>query len=164
MAAGDTLFFATVSNVETAALHAGSPTFGKRNSIPIVKFADGINGEVHFGFNMPNNYDGGKAVVTLGWMPATVTTGDSIWNFYLSRIADDTDDLDAPSYKSLQITATAPSGTGKVAYSTANLSLSILDGVVGGEYMRVRLQRLGAEGDVTLSDEAQFVFVELRER
>lgn len=166
MGVGDTLAFGWVGNIET--LNASSfgvvETLKTRNSIPIAVFPDAVNRAIGFGFQMPNHYDGGKAVATIGWMAATATTGDVDWILRIARIEDDADDLDSPTYRSVDIIGTAAGGAGRVAYSTKELITGIIgDRIAAGEYYRVIVQRAGLAGGDTMTDDAQFVFFAMRE-
>jgi len=165
MASGDTLCVFTALNNEPPA--ANFATLDTRNAIPVLDFDDSTNETAEFGSFMPRNYDGGGLTVTLGWMATdtTVTPHNCIWDAAFKSVTNDEDDLDSKAYAAVNsVTDQEASASGEVSYCTITFTDGAdMDSVAKGEYFRFKVTRDAANGSDNLTDDAELVFVEIKE-
>jgi len=116
---------------------------------------------------MPRSYRGGGVTVTIGWMATdtTVTPHNVVWNAAFKSVTDDADDLDTKAYAAVNaVTDAEASASGEVAYAEiAFTDGADMDSVAAGEYFRLKITRDADNGSDTLTDDAELVFVEIRE-
>ena len=165
MASGDTLcYFNALNNEPPAANYA---TLDTRNSIYVLDFNADADEFAEFGGFMPRHYDGGGVTVTLGWMATdtTVTPHNVVWNVAFKSVTNDADDLDSKAFAaSNSVTDEEASASGEVAYATITFTDGAdMDSVVAGEYFRLQISRDADNVSDTLTDDAELVFVEIKE-
>lgn len=166
MASGDTLVvFTALHNEPPAANYA---TLDTRNNIPVLDFNDGTDETAEFGGVMPRHYSATTGVtVTLGWMATdtTVTPHNCIWDVAFKSVTDDADDLDSKAYAAVNsVTDAEASASGEVAYATITFTDGAdMDSVAAGEYFRLKVTRDADNGSDTLTDDAELVFVEVKD-
>lgn len=165
MASGQTLIvFIPQCNEPPASNFA---TLDTRNSIPVLDFDADTDESAEFGGFMPRHYDGGGVTVTIGWMATdtTVTPHNVVWNAAFKSVSDDADDLDSKAFAAVNATTDAEaSASGEVAYTTiAFTDGADMDSVAAGEYFRLQITRDANNGSDTLTNDAELVFVEVRE-
>lgn len=165
MASGDTLVSFTALNNEPPA--SNYATLDTRNSIPVLDFNDSTDETAEFGAVMPRNYAGGGVTVTLGWMATdtTVTPHNVVWNAAFKSVSDDADDLDTKAFAAVNAATDAEaSASGEVAYTTITFTDGEdMDSVAAGEYFRLKVTRDADNGSDTLTDDAELLFVEIKE-
>lgn len=165
MASGDTLVIFTALNNEPPV--ANFATLDTRNSIPVLDFNADADESAEFGSFMPRNYDGGGITVTLGWMATdtTVTPHNCIWDVAFKSVSDDADDLDSKAYAAVNsVTDAEASASGEVAYAVVTFTDGAdMDSVAAGEYFRLKVTRDADNGSDTLTDDAELLFVEIKE-
>ena len=165
MASGDTLCYFNALNNEPPA--SSFATLDTRNSIPVLDFDAGTDESAEFGGLMPRHYAGGGVTVTLGWMATdtTVTPHNVVWNAAFKSVSDDADDLDSKAFAAANTTTDAEaSASGEVAYTTITFTDGAdMDSVAAGEYFRLQITRDADNGSDTLTDDAELVFVEIKE-
>ena len=156
--------FTALNNEPPAANYA---TLDTRNSIPVLDFDDTTDETAEFGGVMPRHYGGGGVTVTIGWMATdtTVTPHNCIWDAAFKSVSDDADDLDSKSYAAVNsVTDAEASASGEVAYATITFTDGAdMDSVAAGEYFRLKVTRDADNGSDTLTDDAELVFVEIKE-
>lgn len=168
MASGDSLVVFTALAGEPPS--SNYATLDTRNGVPVLDFDDTTAESIVFSAVMPRNYAGGGVTVTLGWMATdtTVTPQAVSWNAYFMSVTDDADDLDTKAFA-------AANNSGSVNEATASGELSYdaitftdgadMDSVAAGEYFRLKIERdaAGATATDSLTNDAELVFVEIKE-
>jgi len=161
---GPSITFTALSNEPPAANFA---TLDTRNSIPVLDFDADADESAEFSGVMPRSYGGGGVTVTIGWMATdtTVTPHNVVWNAAFKSVTDDADDLDTKAYAAVNtVTDAEASASGEVAYSVITFTDGAdMDSVAAGEYFRLIITRDADNGADTLTDDAELVFVEIRE-
>lgn len=165
MASGDTLaVFTALNNEPPSTLPA---QFDVRNGIPVLDFDADTDETAEFGGFMPRNYAGGGVTVTLGWMATdtTVTPHNCIWDVAFKSVTNDADDLDSKAYAAVNsVTDAEASASGEVAYATIGFTDGAdMDSVTAGEYFRLKVGRDADNGSDTLTDDAELLFIEIKE-
>jgi hypothetical protein len=161
MAVGETLFtFTAYHNQPAPAAGCG---FGSRNGTPVLTFDQTTQEAAIFGAIMPQHYAGGGVAVFLHWAGAS-STGTVGWDVALERIGDNQQDIDGDSFATAAAIApvAAPTTVGNVDIGTVSFGGGApMDGILAGEYFRVRVRRDVAAD--TLNNDAHLLAVELRE-
>ena len=165
MASGDTLCYFNALNNEPPA--SSFATLDTRNSIWVLDFDADADESAEFGGFMPRHYDGSGITVTIGWMATdtTVTPHNVVWNAAFKSVSDDADDLDSKAFAAANTATDAEaSASGEVAYTTITFTDGAdMDSVAAGEYFRLRITRDADNGSDTLTDDAELLFVEIKE-
>jgi hypothetical protein len=116
---------------------------------------------------MPRNYAGGGVTVTIGWMATdtTVTPHNVVWDVAFKSVTNDADDLDTKAFAAVNsVTDQEASASGEVAYAAITFTNGAdMDSVAAGEYFRLRVTRDANNGSDSLTDDAELVFVEIKE-
>jgi hypothetical protein len=165
MASGDTLcYFNALNNEPPSSNYA---TLDTRNGIFVLDFDADADEYAEFGGFMPRHYDGGGVTVVIGWMATDVivTPHNIVWNAAFKSVSDDADDLDVKAFAAANTATDAEaSASGEVAYTTITFTDGAdMDSVAAGEYFRLQIMRDADNGSDTLTDDAELVFVEIRE-
>ena len=165
MASGDTLaVFTPLHNEPPAASFA---TLDTRNSIPVLDFNDSADESAIFRGLMPRHYAGGGVTVTIGWMATdtTVTPHNCIWLAAFKSCSDDADDLDTKAFDDANtVTDAEASASGEVAYAVITFTDGDdMDSVAAGEVFWLQITRDADNESDTLTDDAELVFVEIKE-
>lgn len=163
MASGDVLHrFQASDGIPPTASFA---PLSRRNNHFVANFDAAATESLDFADALDRRYAGGGVTIVVGWMAASATTGNVVWETKFERHQDDTDDLDADSFGTAKTaTATTSSASGELKYtSIAHANGAELDSLAIGEDFRLRLSRLGANGSDTMAGDAQVKSVEIRE-
>ena len=165
IASGDTLCFFNALNNEPPA--SNFATLDTRNAIPVLDFDPDTDESAEFGGFMPRHYDAGGVTLTIGWMATdtTVTPHNVIWNAAFKSVTNDADDLDSKAFAAVNtVTDEEASASGEVSYCTiAFADGADMDSVAAGEYFRLQIIRDADNGSDNLTDDAELVFVEIKE-
>ncbi len=163
MASGDTLVVFFPRDAEPPSSNSAIPDV--RNGVDVLDFDAAADENVEFGGFMPRHYGGGGVTVTIGWMSTAQTTGNVVWDFHFKSVSDDADDLDSKAFAAANsVTATTANLAGEVAYDTITFTDGAdMDSVAPGEYFRAKINRDADNGSDTLSDDAELVFIEIKE-
>lgn len=168
MASGDTLVvFTPLNNIPPSSNYA---TLDTRNGYPVLDFDDTTDEEAIFSAVMPRHYAGGGVTVTLGWMATdtTVTSQNVVWQGAFMSVSDDVDDLDSKAFAAFNGSGAVaePSASGEVGYDTITFTDGAdMDSVAVGElfYFKVRRDADDTSATDSLTDDAELVFVEIKE-
>jgi hypothetical protein len=165
MASGDTLIVFTALNNEPPS--SAWASFDTRNQVPVLDFDADTDSSAEFGGVMPRNYAGGGVTVTIGWMATdtTVTPHNVVWDVAFKSVTNDADDLDTKAFAAVNsVTDQEASASGEVAYAAITFTNGAdMDSVAAGEYFRLRVTRDANNGSDSLTDDAELVFVEIKE-
>lgn len=165
MASGDTLCVFFPQNNEPPSTNAATPD--TRNGVAVLDFNPDTDESAVFGGFMPRHYDGGGVTVTIGWMATdtTVTPHNCIWDVSFMSVSADADDLDSKAFAAVNsVTDQEASASGEVAYATVTFTDGAdMDSVAAGEYFRLKLNRDANNGSDNLTDDAEMVFIEIKE-
>lgn len=162
MAAGETLVsFGALHNEPPSAVYA---TLDIRNNRPILDFDKDTDESAIFSAVMPQNYSGGSIDVILTWM-TTVTTNSVVWDVDFERSQEDTDDLDSDHFtlSPQSVTAAAPATSGHIDKAIVAFTSGEVDGIVAGEYFRLKVTRDADNGSDLVDADAELLSVEIRE-
>lgn len=163
MSSGSTLLILTAAaNQPPGASYATPDT---RNSNLVLNFDAAATEYAVFSSFVPANYGAGGFTVTIVWASASATSGNVVWSVEIERQQDGTDTIASDSFASAQtVISAAPGTTGIVKY--ANISLTNgaqIDNVAAGEAFRIRVARVGADGNDTMANDAQLIKVLVKE-
>ncbi len=141
MASGNALFAFTAAHSDPPA--ANYATQGTRNNQIVLEFDPGTVAEsaVFRGW-LPPHYSGGGITLVLRWCATTATSGAVKWHAQFERVDAGTLDIDADSFATAQTTTTTTSGTSGVTVTTTiTFTNSQIDGLVAGEWFRLKVTR-----------------------
>jgi hypothetical protein len=163
MASGDTLFVYTAQH--GIATGSAIATQGLRNSHPTVEFNADTEAAIYFEDVLARNYAGGGITLTLHWMAASATTGDTVWGGAFERHLAGTDDLDADSFGAEATISGTANGTSGVLTATA-ISFAngaAIDSLAVGDSFRLRINRKAVLAVDSMTGNAQLLKVEGKE-
>lgn len=167
MASGDTLCVFFPSDGEPPS--ANYATLDTRNGVPVLDFDATTDETIEFSGFMPAAYSGGGVTVVIGWMATdtTVTPHTCVWEAGFKSVSDDADDLDSKSFAANNFVQDGEaSASGEVAYASITFTDGAdMDSVAANEYFRLRVTRdaNGTNGTDDLTDDAELVFVAIKE-
>jgi len=151
-----------------ASLPSSNPAeFDVRNDRLQLRFDASTDEFADFTGFMPENYGAGGLTATLCWSagPSGATSGNVVWNLAFERLQDEVDNFDSDSIASVQaVTSAAPSTAGLIQYATISFTNGAqMDSVAAGEMFRMRLSRDADNASDTMTGDAYFAFVNLKE-
>ncbi len=144
-------------------------TFDVRNEHPVLDFDASTAEDAIFAGVIPPHYDGGGITVTVVWMSSTVAGGTAgvRWEGDWERHEDDAFDLDADGFVggTLQgVSPDPPSVLGEVSYDDITFTDgSQIDSLAANESFRFKLIRAVANGDDTMSGDAEMLRLIVKE-
>ena len=125
------------------------------DNIPVLDFDPGGSSEfATFSGVMPAHYAGTTGVtLTLMWMAADTNGQDVVWNAAFKRAQDNTDDMDANTFATVNtVTATDSSTSRIINYDDITFTNGAdMDSVAAGEYFRLSVSRDAGNGSDTLT-------------
>lgn len=166
MSSGNSLCgFAPQDNEPSATDYA---TLDTRNSHPTLDFDAAVTEYAVFTGFLPRHYSNGGITFTLPWAGTSGATGAVVWGIAVESLGSTaTTNLDTNSFGTATIFATDSCQTtsGLLTYTTIAFGATQLDGLAtsGGDAFRVRVKRNATATGDTMSGDAEFVFLELRE-
>lgn len=163
MASGNTLLvFTAAHNVAPAASFA---TLDSRNAHLVLDFDAGTDENAVFHGILPRHYAGGGLTVSLLWAGTSATSGNTIWNVAIERLADEAQDIDSDGFASAQAaTAAAPATSGMLQYTDVTFTSGAqMDSLAAGEAFRLKVTRDADNGSDTMTGDAELWAVEVRE-
>lgn len=171
MASGDTLITlsavhgtAPTSTFATLGVIAG--TSSPVETVHVANFDDTIIEYLDFtGLSLPTNYGGGGLTCSIKWAGAAATNA-VVWGLAIRRVQDDAEDLDttAHTYDYNDVTATAPSVIGELAYDTVTFTSGTdMDSLAAGEYFIMRVRRNATSGSDTMAGDARLAEIAIKE-
>jgi hypothetical protein len=116
---------------------------------------------------MPRAYAGGGLTLTIRWMAASATTGNVIWGAAFRRDQDDAEDWDTTAHSydfNASSGVAAPSAVGETSYDTITFADGAdMDSVAAGEGFCLRIRRDADNGSDTMTGDARFWTIEIKE-
>jgi hypothetical protein len=161
MAANETLaIWEAVGGIPPAAAAA---TLDTRNGHVVLDFDADANETAHFCSVLPKHYAGGNLAAKLHWMATSATSGNVRWRAAFERLEAAGPDLDSDGFQTaVEANGTANATSGKVTVTT--LTVTALDGAVGGDAFRIAVTRVATDGtNDTMTGDAELVRLELVE-
>ena len=132
--------------------------------VPVLAFDSATDEHADFIGVMPRHYGGGGLTVVLHWASG-VTSGATVWNVALRRVADDAEDVDTShTYDFNAVTATTASAAGEVDYATITFTDGAdMDSIAVGELFCLRVRRDADNGSDNMTGDALLTAIEVRE-
>ena len=163
MASGNTLDWIYPQAAEPPA--SGYAQIDSRNSIPVIAYDAATNEYVVFASGLPSHYSGGGLTIDVYWMGATATSGNVKWGVSVERDNEGNHDLDADNFATEQTnTGTANATSGVVTKTTITVSSGAnMDSAVAGDPIRIKLRRLASDVADTMTGDAHFRAVHVKE-
>lgn len=162
MASGDTLAVFTPNQSEPPT--SDFATLDVRSVVSVLDFDDTTSESIQFPGFMPRFYTSLGVTVTVGYMMTTAIAPDTIdLEVAFKSIGDDIDDIDTKAFATANtVLSTVATDSGQVKYQEiAFTDGAEMDSIAAGEYFRMQVARDITGG--TASDDAELVFVEIRE-
>lgn len=133
------------------------------SSIAVVSYSFDAAGTEGIQFVIPYvpAYGSGNLTVKLLWHPDTATTGDVVWGAAIAALTPETDtqDIETDAWATENTVTDTALGTTAQRLHTASVTVSNLDSIATGDYLALRVQRLGGNGSDTMSGDGQLVGV-----
>jgi phage tail sheath gpL-like len=139
---------------------AGSPELTARNNHLVVAFDAAALETIELRFRLPSDYASGSNMTgTLTMVSASATTGNVRARLAFERVQTGTLDIDADSFDAdVEANAAANATSGITFTASFTLANGDIDGAAAGDWMRVRISRVGTDGtNDTMTGDAQFV-------
>jgi hypothetical protein len=140
-------------------------TLDMRNAIMVLDFDATTEKTAVFRGILPRHYASGGITASIHWMATSATSGDVKWGLAFERDNANNHDLDADAFATEQTgTGTANATSGKTTTTTITFTDgAILDSLAVGDPFRLKLARKAADGADTMTGDAEFIGLELRE-
>lgn len=104
-------------------------------------------------------YGSGNVTVKLRWYADTATSGEVVWSASLMALTPgDTQNAETDAWAT-ENTATDTAGAATHDVVEASITVSNLDSVASGDYVSLRVRRVGGNGSDTMTGDAQLVGV-----
>lgn len=163
MATGNSLIQFTGKSMEPPSSNYAQVVI--RNGIFTLAFDAATAESVVFRGVLPSHYSGGGLTIDIYWMAASATSGDVVWGVEIERAQDGGTDQDADSFATQQTATGTANGTSGIKTKTTVTCSSgaNMDSLAAGEPFRLRLQRVAASGSDTMTGDAQFCEMHLKE-
>lgn len=121
----------------------------------VVEFENGVSDYVTIYGVMPVEYEGGNVDVTIYWASWTTTSGNVRWQVEPERLAEGGNSTTTTSFGTPRAIDDAVQGTiGDISYATISFTPAEFDNIAAGESYRIRLTRLGAHANDTMTGTA----------
>lgn len=163
MASGDTLVIFTAQHFEP--IDSDYAGFDVRNNHPVLDYDDYQVEYSYFSGVLPRHYGGSGITAYIHWAASTAETGDVVWKVAFERIGDEVQDIDSDGFATAKsVTGTTSTTSGYVVIDSIAFSNgSEIDSLAVGEYFRIYVCRQGDDANDTMSGDAEFVAIELKE-
>lgn len=136
---------------------------GTNIAVASYSFDAGATEGIQFVLPYVGSYGSGNLTCKLRWYADTATTGSVVWGASIACITPETDtqDIETDAWATENTVTDAHLGTTAQRLHEASITISNLDSIAAGDYLSLRIQRLGTNGSDTLSGDAQLVGVVL---
>lgn len=135
------------------------------SSITVDSYSFDTGGTEGIQFIVPyvGSYGSGNLTVKVLWYGDSAIIGDVVWGASIACITPESDstDIETDSWATESTVTDSHLGTTAQRLHTASITVSNLDSIATGDYMALRIQRLGGNGSDTMSGDAQVVGVVL---
>lgn len=108
-------------------------------------------------------YGSGNITAKLLWYGDSATSGDVVWGVSIAALTTETDtqDVETDAWATENTVTDSHLGTTAQRVHTAQVTVSNLDSIATGDYLAVRVRRIGGNGSDTLTGDAQLIGVVL---
>lgn len=126
-------------------------------NVPVWDFDDTTAEYLDFLCVLGPNYAGGGLTIVLPWSATSATSGATVWQVAIRRIADDAEDVDsAQTYDYNTVADTCASASGEISVPTVTFTSGAdMDSVVAGDVFILRVGRLPTDGSDTMTGDAE---------
>lgn len=126
-------------------------------NVPVWDFDDTTAEYLDFLCVLGPNYAGGGLTIVLPWSATSATSGATVWQVAIRRIADDAEDVDASqTYDYNTVADTCASASGEISMPTvAFTSGADMDSVAAGDVFMLRVGRLPTDGSDNMTGDAE---------
>lgn len=129
-----------------------------RNGHPILAFDASTAEKILFGDNIQSGYAGEDIKVDIEWVAKTATTGGVTWGVEFERNTPGGNDIDSDSFAAQQTgNSTTAGNSGVITRTTITLTQAQADGLIAGDYFRMRFERVTGDGGDNMSGDAQIL-------
>lgn len=140
---------------------ANPATLGETSAnVPCFFFGNAATQTVHWYIQIPHTYLGGSCTLRLWWTGTSGAAGNVVWNFGFEKFAVD-GDLSADGRIISASTEAGPSVLYKLKTSDVTLANNKMDAIEPGDFVRVTLSRIGADGADTYVGSAAVLGMQL---
>lgn len=151
---------------EAQFLGSAFPAFDKVNgtNFPVSRLLyDAAVDEGAFWFLEATNYGAGNITVDLIWYATNATTGVVRWGVSIAAITPDSDsqDVETKALATEQTVDDTHLGTTSKRLHKATITVSNLDSVAAGDWVVIRVRRIGSNGADTMANDVALAQVRL---
>ncbi len=106
-------------------------------------------------------YGSGNLTVKVLWYGDSATSGDVVWGASIAALTPETDsqDIETDAWATENTVTDSHLGTTAQRLHTASITVSNLDSIATGDYLALRVRRIGGNGSDTMTGDAQVVGV-----
>lgn len=146
-----------------------APTFNpatsdSRNSRDVLDFDDTTEESAIFPIYIDNNYRGSGLSVTIIWAASSATSDNVYWAVSFENCSANDLDMDSDSFATAVNSAGAANAvSGKLTYTTITFTNNQIDGLSAGEFGRLKISRAAADGNDTMTGDAEVYAIILQE-
>lgn len=133
-------------------------------NFPVVGlFYDAAADEAAFWPWVATNYGSGNLTCKVFWYADTASSGDTVWGAAISAITanSDTQDIETDGLATENTATDSHIGTTGQRLHEIDITISNLDSIASGDFMHLRVRRVGSNGSDTMTGDAALVGVRL---
>lgn len=138
---------------------SSSPSALSRNERPTLDFAEGVDKSVIRHNVLSSGYRGAGTNLKIEWAGKISSSGDVVWGVEVERVEPGVTDIDSDSFAAQRTVIASAPATGKTVISTISLTQAQADGWEKENSYRMRLSRVGTNGNDTMTGDAQILNV-----
>jgi len=134
------------------------------SNFPVVGlFYDAAADEAAFWPLVATNYGSGNLTAKVFWYADTASSGDVMWGAAISAITANTDtqDIETDGLATENTATDSHLGTTGQRLHEIDITISNLDSVASGDFVHLRVRRVGSNGADTMTGDAALVGVRL---
>ena len=151
-----------VASARFRSTNAAATVKANGTTVPVlgIAFDAAADEEAHFSFRI-SNYGSGNVFVRIAWYADTAASGNVVFGVALGAITSgDPTNIET---KALGTEATTAVAAESVAQAMSHITIQItsIDSIADGDFVFVRLRRLGTNGSDTMAGDAIVVALEL---
>lgn len=133
-------------------------------NFPVVGlYYDAAADEAAFWPWVATNYGSGNLTCTIYWYADTASSGDTVWGAAISAITTNTDtqDVETDGLATENTATDTHLGTTGQRLHNIDVTISNLDSIASGDFIHLRVRRVGSSGSDTMTGDAALVGVRL---
>lgn len=134
---------------------------GSSISIASYSFDAGATESIQFTIPYVPTYGSGNITCSLLWYADTASSGNVVWGASIACLTPETDtqNIETDAWATENTVTDSHLGTTGQRLHTAVVTISNLDSITTGDYLSVRVRRLGGNGSDTMTGDAQLTGV-----